>query len=80
MTRMFVGYRPAPPEEYVSKGLTNSGAKPDYIGWETPQGRVVLEWQTSYKSVTIYDSWDDFWHITGHPEYGTELKFIDLPL
>lgn len=75
----FVGYRPQPPQEYVEKGLTNQGSKPDYEGVVTPQGRVVLEWQTAYKSVTIYDSFKDFWHITGHPEYGTKLVWLDDP-
>jgi len=75
-THVFEGYRPKPPSQYVDAGLTNSGDKPDYVGFVTPQGRVVLEWQTAYKSVTIYDDWDSFWHITGHPEYGTEIRWL----
>jgi hypothetical protein len=72
--KVFKGYRPNPPKEYESQGLTNKGESPDYVGWVTPQGKVVLEWQTAYKSITIYENWESFYHITGHPEYGTRIE------
>lgn len=75
--RTFEGYRPIPPQEYVEKGLTNSGTKPDYIGVIMPDGQIIIQWQTSYSSITIYPSWDAFWNITGHPNYGTKIVFLD---
>ena len=74
--KTFEGYRPKPPQEYIEKGLTNEGVKPDYVGIVFPSGRVVIEWQTKYKSITIYDTWDDFWNITGHPDYGTRIEWV----
>ncbi len=77
--KLFLGYRPLPPQEYVERGLTNAGKKPDYVGVVMPSGQVILEWQTGVNSVTIYPDYDSFYKITGHPEYGTQLKFIEVP-
>ncbi len=76
MIKVFEGYRPSPPPEYLSKGLTNSGEKPDYEGVVFSTGVVAIKWLTQYNSITIYNSWDDFWNITGHPDYGTRIEWI----
>ena len=76
--KTFEGYRPQPPKEYADKGLTNGGRGPDYVGLVLPSGKVVIEWQTKYKSITIYETWEDFWNITGHPEYGTRIEWVVL--
>jgi hypothetical protein len=75
--RTFTGYRPVPPEEYVGKGLTNSGMEADYEGVIFSDGTVVLRWCTDYKSHSVWASWDDFFHVHGHPEYGTEIVMGD---
>lgn len=75
--RIFAGYRPDPPAEYAEKGITNAGARPDYIGVIWPDGTVTIRWQTAYQSTSVWACWADFWHVHGHPEYGTRIDFDD---
>lgn len=75
--RTFAGYRPDPPAEYVEKGITLSGAEPDYEGIVFSDGTVVLRWRTAYRSWSVWTSWGDFLHVHGHPEYGTRIEFDD---
>lgn len=73
--RLFRGYRPQPPAEYAEKGITNSGSEPDYEGIIFSDGTVAIRWLTQYRSVSIWQSWDDFYRVHGHPEYGTSIIF-----
>jgi hypothetical protein len=73
----FRGYRPAPPAEYTEKGITNSGSEPDYEGYIFADGTVAVRWLTQFRSVSIWESWNDFWHVHGHPEYETRIVFTD---
>jgi len=75
--RTFTGYRPSPPEEYQEKGITNSGAEPDYEGVIFTDGTVVVRWQTQYRSHSVWSCWEDFYQVHGHPEYGTVIEFAD---
>jgi hypothetical protein len=73
----FVAYRPHPPEEYKEKEITNAGKSADYEGVIFNDGTVVLRWRTQFRSHSIWASWDDFWHVHGHSEYGTWIEFSD---
>ena len=73
--RVFKGYRPQPPAEYAEKGITNSGSQPDYEGIIFSDGTVVVRWLTQYRSTSVWDSWDSFYQVHGHPEYGTSIIF-----
>lgn len=73
--RLFRGYRPQPPAEYAEKGITNSGSEPDYEGIIFSDGTVAIRWLTQYRSTSIWVSWDDFYRVHGHPEYGTSIIF-----
>jgi hypothetical protein len=75
--RVFTGWRPEPPDEYKVKGLTNAGAQADYEGVIFGDGTVVVRWLTDYRSHSVWASWTDFWHVHGHAEYGTTIKFAD---
>lgn len=75
--RTFAGYRPAPPAEYVDKGITNAGTEPDYWGCIFPDGTVVVRWGTAFRSHSIWPDWDTFHQVHGHPEYGTLIYFDD---
>lgn len=75
--RTFKGLRPAPPAEYVEKGITNSGLVPDYEGVIFSDGTVVLRWLTQYRSHSVWSSYQDFYQVHGHPEYGTVIQFAD---
>lgn len=75
--RTFAGYRPAPPEEYRDKGITNGGVVADYEGVIFSDGTVVIRWQTQYRSHSVWACWEDFYRVHGHPEYGTRIVFGD---
>jgi hypothetical protein len=75
--RIFAGYRPQPPQEYAGKGITNSGASPDYEGAIFSDGTVVIRWLTEFRSHSVWTSWRDFYQVHGHPEYGTKIVFED---
>lgn len=76
---MFRGYRPQPREEYVGKGLTNKSLEtPDYEGVMFADGTVVVRWLTEFRSHSVWASWDDFYQVHGHPEYGTVIKWYRM--
>lgn len=75
--RTFAGYRPVPPEEYRDKGITNAGESADYEGAIFSDGTVVVRWLTQFRSHSVWASWEDFYQVHGHPEYGTKIVFDD---
>ena len=77
--RTFVGFRPNPPDDYVKLAITNASTQePDYEGVIFSDGTVVVRWLTEYQSHSVWASWDDFMHVHGHPEYGTQIIFADV--
>lgn len=72
--RVFIGYRPNAPDDYKNNGLTNSGEVADYIGVVFPDGSVALRWLTKYRSTSVWDSYQSFYQVHGHPEYGTRIE------
>ena len=77
LPRLFIGYRPEPPAEYVDKNITNAGVTPDYEGVIFSDGTVVVRWLTQYRSHSVWADWSSFYQVHGHPEYGTKLVFDD---
>jgi hypothetical protein len=75
--RGFTGYRPVPPAEYVEKGITNAGMTADYEGVVFSDGTVVIRWLTQFRSHSVWDGWNSFYKVHGHPEYGTKIEFAD---
>ncbi len=75
--RTFTGTRPAPPEEYRDKGITNAGVAPDYEGVIFSDLTVVIRWQTDFRSHSVWPCCEDFYQVHGHPEYGTVITFGD---
>jgi hypothetical protein len=75
--RTFVGLRATPPESYKATAITNFGAGPDYEGAVYTDGTVVIRWLTEFRSHSVWSCWNDFWHVHGHPEYGTRIYFSD---
>lgn len=73
--KTFRGYRPNPPSEYEDKGITNSGRTQDYEGVIFSDGTVVLRWCTQFKSHSVWATYEDFYQVHGHPEYGTVIEF-----
>lgn len=76
--RAFAGYRDTPPQEYVSKKITNSGNSPDYQGVVFDDGTVAVRWLTLYGSHVIWPTFDAFYAVHGHPEYGTRIVWYTI--
>lgn len=75
--KRFVGYRPNPPEHYAAQGAANPPDQPQYEGVICTDGTVMCRWLTEHRSLSAWASWDDFYAIHGHPEYGTVIKWLD---
>jgi hypothetical protein len=75
--RIFQGFRPSPPEEYTNKGITNGGWEPDYEGVIFSDGTVVIRWLTAFRSHSVWNDYNSFYQVHGHPEYGTRIVFAD---
>lgn len=73
----FRGYRPNPPADYRAKGIAAPESEPQYEGVIFGDGTVVLRWQTEYRSHSVWASFEDFYQVHGHPEYGTRIVFLD---
>lgn len=75
--KRFVGYRPNPPEGYLERGIAAPADEIQYEGVIFTDGSVALRWRTAYKSTSVWASYEDFYQVHGHPEYGTVIKFYD---
>lgn len=75
--KRFVGYRPDPPEAYYAQGAANAPDEAQYEGVEFTDGTVVCRWLTVCRSHSIWKSWEDFYAVHGHPEYGTKIDWLD---
>jgi hypothetical protein len=75
--RRFYGYRQTPPEEYLARGTAAPPNEPQYEGVVFTDGTVALRWRTAYCSCSIWNSFDDFFAVHGHPEYGTVITWLD---
>ncbi len=75
--RGFIGYRPSPPAEYYRQGAANPPGEPQYEGVIFSDGTVCIRWMTEHRSHSVWAGWESFWHIHGHPEYGTKIVFVD---
>jgi len=75
--RRFIGYRPNPPADYFETGAANPPDQPQYEGVLFTDGTVAVRWLTDYRSHSIWSSWPDFVAIHGHPEYGTQIDWLD---
>lgn len=75
--RRFVGYRPTPPQEYLDRGVANPADQPQYEGVVFSDGTLACRWLTEYHSWSNWTSWDDFYQVHGHPEYGTKIVWLD---
>jgi hypothetical protein len=78
--RYFIGYRPEPPADYIERGVAAPPDEPQYEGVVFTDGSVALRWRTEYKSTSVWTCYQDFYHVHGHPEYGTRIEWLDDPV
>ena len=77
MMKRFIGYRPNPPKEYYKQGTANEPDEAQYQGVLFDDGTVVCRWLTKFRSHSIWNSWEDFYKVHGHDDYGTVIKWLD---
>lgn len=60
-----------------NKNQVNPPSDPQFQGIVFDDGRVAIRWLTAKRSTACWDSMEDMLAIHGHPEYGSELVWID---
>ena len=75
--KRFTVHRPKPPEGYITQGHANPPQEIQLEGIVFSDGTVSVRWMTKYRSFSNWESWEDFFQIHGHPEYGTIITWLD---
>lgn len=75
--RRFVMYRRDIPAGTHDKNQMNKPDEPQFEGVVYSDGKTAIRWLTGKRSVAVWDSFDDMMAIHGHPEYKSELKWLD---
>jgi hypothetical protein len=75
--KRFECYRPDPPEGYRESGVANAPEDVQFEGVLFSDGTCVIRWMTQFRSHSVWASLDDLMSVHGHPEYGTEIRWLD---
>ena len=75
--RRFVMYRRAVPDATHNSDQKNPPDEIQFEGVVFSDGRVAVRWLTAKRSVSVWDNHDDLLAIHGHPEYGSEIRWLD---
>jgi hypothetical protein len=74
--RAFVMFRRNVPDATHNADQKNSPDEVQFEGVRFTDGSVAIRWLTAKRSTSIWASMDDMLAIHGHPEYGSELRWI----
>lgn len=77
MIRRFEVFRPSPPVEYREQGTANAPDEVQFEGVVFSDGTVAVRWLTEYRSHSVWDSLESLKRVHGHPEYGTQWRWLD---
>jgi hypothetical protein len=75
----FEVYRYDGPAGRGERGTANPPGKPQFEGIVATDGTVAIRWLTKAASWAIFGSWGEMTAVHGHPEYGTEIRWLDPP-
>lgn len=78
--KRFIAYRRGDISDTHQPHQVNAPEEVQYEGVVFDNGKCVLNWRTAINSISVWDSFDAAMRIHGHPEYGTEIVFLDEPL
>jgi len=70
-------YRRAVPDTTHDENQKNAPDEPQFEGVVFSDGRVAIRWLTLKRSVSVWDCLEDALAIHGHPEYQSELRWLD---
>jgi hypothetical protein len=69
-------YRRSVPDTHNSD-QKNAEDEVQFEGVVFSDGRVAVRWLTAKRSTSVWDSMEDMLAIHGHPEYDSELVWLD---
>ena len=75
--RRFVMYRHNVPDDTHDANQKNPTDEVQYEGVEFTDGSVAIRWRTAVCSTSVWASMEDLLKIHGHPEYSSELIWLD---
>lgn len=75
--KRFILYRKNPPHNYLEDGYAAPLGEPQLEGVVFTDGKVAIRWRTPTASISIWDSFNDFLIIHGHPEYASDIVWLD---
>lgn len=58
---------------------SNPDDQPQFEGVVFTDGTCVIKWLTAAKSTSVFSSLKELLSVHGHPEYGTDIVWHDLP-
>ena len=76
---MFQAYRRKDISETHDSNQVNSPNEIQFEGVVFSDRTVAIRWLTAKKSTSVWDCFEDAMAIHGHPEYGTEIKWLTVP-
>jgi len=71
--RAFTLFRRNPPATHTSGGYANQPDEPQLEGIVFTDGSVAVRWLTEYQSTSLWESFEDFETVHGHPEYDSRV-------
>lgn len=75
--KRFVGYRPNITPDTHSDDMMNSPDEIQFEGVVLSTGKTFIQWRTNVESTSLFDTYEQFLLIHGHPEYGSKIVFLD---
>lgn len=75
--RRFLLYRHNPPQTHLDGNYANAPDEIQLEGVEFTDGTVCVRWRTDLKSHSLWESFEIFDKVHGHPSYDTEITWLD---
>jgi len=75
--RRFVMYRRGDISATHNEKQVNNPEEPQFQGIVFDDGVCVIRWLTATKSTSVWNSFEEMMEIHGHPEYESELIWLD---
>ena len=76
--KRFTIYRRQPPQGHLDGGYANAPDEVQLEGCVFTDGTTVVRWRTEYRSTSVWDSFETFDKVHGHPEYETSVEWLDV--
>ena len=75
--KLFIMYRRNVPTETHDENQRNAADEAQFEGVVFDDGTVAVRWLTAKRSTSVWASLEDMLAIHGHPEYGSELVWVE---